>query len=81
MNQNPPFKTPLNKLKEWILDESLSGMLSNIDTDKTFKKIEELLKEEQTVIELSFENGFISRLEQKSFIDGETYYKNKFETK
>ena len=71
-------RTPLNKLKDFVLDESLSGMLSNIDTEKTFKKIEELLKEEQTIIELAFENGFISRLDQKSFINGEQYFKNKF---
>lgn len=75
------MQTPLTKLKTWILDESLSGMLQYIDTDKTLNKIEELLKEEQRVIELSFENGFINKLNQKEFIDGEQYFKSKFETK
>ena len=75
------MKTPLNKLKDFIMDESLSGMLSNIDTDKTFKKIEELLLEEQRVIELAFESGFINKLDQKEFIDGEIYFNNKYNTK
>ena len=75
------MKTPLNKVKDFIMDESLSGMLSNIDTDKTFKKIEELLLEEQRVIELAFESGFINKLDQKEFIDGEIYFNNKYNTK
>ena len=75
------MKTPLNKLKDFIMDESLSGMLSNIDTEKTFKKIEELLLEEQRVIELAFESGFINKLDQKEFIDGEIYFNNKYNTK
>ena len=75
------MKTPLNKVKDFIMDESLSGMLSNIDTEKTFKKIEELLLEEQRVIKLAFESGFINKLDQKEFIDGEIYFNNKYNTK
>ena len=73
--------TPLNKLKEWILDDTFSGMIDFVDTDKVLNKLEELLKEEQSVIELAYEDCLINRLLQKDMIDGEQYFKSKFKTK
>ena len=38
--------TPLQKLKEYVLIETIDGMLADVDADKLLEKIEELLKEE-----------------------------------
>ena len=76
-------QTPLQKLKEFMLDESLSGMIVGEPiVSKIWDKIEELIPYEKQVIETAYNDGnnnddFFGQKENPS----EEYFKTKFKNK
>jgi hypothetical protein len=79
MNQ----QTPLQKLKVFMMDESLSGMIVGVPiVSKIWDKIEELIPYEKQVIETAYNDGtnnddFFGQVENPS----EEYFKTKFSKK
>ena len=76
-------QTPLQKLKEFMMDESLSGMIVGEPiVSKIWDKIEELLPYEKQQIEQAFNDGtnsddFFGQIQDPS---GE-YFNSKYKTK
>ena len=76
-------QTPLQKLKEFMLDESLSGMIVGVPiVSKIWDKIEELIPYEKQVIETAYNDGtnnddFFGQVENPS----EEYFNSKFKNK
>ena len=76
-------QTPLQKLKEFMLDESLSGMIVGEPiVSKIWDKIEELIPYEKQVIETAYNDGtnnnyFFGQVGNPS----EEYFNNKYNTK
>lgn len=76
-------QTPLQKLKEFMMDESLSGMIVGEPiVSKIWDKIEELLPYEKQQIEQAFNDGtnsddFFGQIQDPS----EEYFNSKYKTK
>ena len=76
-------QTPLQKLKEFMMDESLSGMIVGEPiVSKIWDKIEELLPYEKQVIETAYNDGtnnddFFGQKENPS----EEYFNSKYNKK